>query len=181
VNDVRKLGLSVGIPPKFAGTIEAVGDVTADPAASLFIAGPVGTGKTYMACTLIYKLLSGWVSAEPLATQLPKVVRFINAAEFLLTVRTDLDNVDKYLSWLSGMDYLFLDDLGAGKATEYGNDCLYYVVNKRYDNNRHLTLTTNLTASELAKLCGERTVDRLMEMTTSLKLTGPSRRARKEG
>ena len=48
--------------------------------------------------------------------------------------------------------------------TEWGKEMLYLVINRIYNNEHVLFLTTNLTVAELIKKYGERIVDRLQHI-----------------
>ena len=48
------------------------------------------------------------------------------------------------------MDLLHIDDLGAERSSEWVLEQLYSIVNVRYEENRALVVTTNLTTSSCA-------------------------------
>ena len=66
---------------------------------------------------------------------------------------------------LSRVDLLHLDDLGAEKRTEWVLEQLYSIVNERWQDERSIVVTTNITdLDELREQVGARTVSRLTEI-----------------
>jgi DNA replication protein DnaC len=64
-----------------------------------------------------------------------------------------------------GVDLLHLDDLGTEKRTEWVLEQLYSIVNERWQNERSIILTSNITDfDELREQVGTRTVSRLTEI-----------------
>jgi DNA replication protein DnaC len=77
------------------------------------------------------------------------------------------------------VDLLHLDDLGAEKQTEWVLEQLYALVNERYEQERSIVVTSNVTeAGELEDQIGKRTISRLIEMTTQVPLFGDDLRQR---
>jgi DNA replication protein DnaC len=78
---------------------------------------------------------------------------------------------------LTSVDLLHLDDLGSENRTEWVLEQLYALINERYEAERSLVVTTNLTAEQLEEQIGERVVSRLVEMCGDpLPLYGDDRR-----
>jgi DNA replication protein DnaC len=66
---------------------------------------------------------------------------------------------------LCAVDLLHLDDLGAEKPTDWAREQLYAIVNERWQDERSVMLTTNVTdLDELRARVGARTVSRLLEI-----------------
>jgi DNA replication protein DnaC len=81
------------------------------------------------------------------------------------------------LDRLTAVDLLHLDDLGAERATDWGLEELYSIVNARYEDNRSMVITTNLDDRQaLSEQISERTVSRLTEMCKELPVYGEDRR-----
>ncbi len=82
-----------------------------------------------------------------------------------------------FLDRLAAVDLLHLDDLGAENRTDWALEQLYSIVNTRYEDERSIVVTTNLTPDDLAEQIGARTVSRLIEMCGDpLPLFGEDRR-----
>ena len=75
-----------------------------------------------------------------------------------------------------GLELLFIDDLGAAKATEFVEEATYRLINTRYNDMRPSIFTSNLALSELKDAIGDRIASRLAETCTRIVLDGPDRR-----
>lgn len=136
----------------------------------LYLHGPVGTGKTYIAYAIKHHL-------EEKGT----IVRFHNATDLLADIRHDFDCepfsrkhvVDKILD---SRKLLIIDDLGAEKPTEWVAEILYRIINYRYENELPVIITSNLSLDQLAQRLGDRTASRLTELCDINELTGRDRR-----
>ena len=58
---------------------------------------------------------------------------------------------------------LLLDDLGAERLTNWGQEQLYKVVNHRYQERLPMAVSMNLDEKQAMDVYGERTADRLMD------------------
>ena len=67
-----------------------------------------------------------------------------------------------FLDRLAAVDLLHIDDLGAENTTDWVLEQLYSIVNTRYEDERAMIATTNLSYEELVEQLGERTVSRLV-------------------
>src|SRR6476661_7871442 len=80
------------------------------------------------------------------------------------------------LDRLAEVDLLHIDDVGAEKSSAWVLEQLYAIVNARYEAQRSMTITTNLSHEELGEQIGARTVSRLVEMCAQLPLLGSDHR-----
>lgn len=125
----------------------------------LWFQGDVGTGKTSLAM-LVSKA----------AIDVGREVAIYSVPHLLSDIRSTYEDGSgsTYLSLfrrLSGVDLLQLDDLGAQRRTEWVLEQLYSLINERWQNERSIVVTTNLTdLDELREQVGERTVSRLTEI-----------------
>ena len=73
---------------------------------------------------------------------------------------------------------LLLDDVGSGRTelTEFEADRLTRLIDERHLNNRITIVTTNLNATDLKALLGERLFDRLVYNSLAVAISGPSQR-----
>lgn len=137
----------------------------------LYIFGPVGSGKTYMAIALKKE----WDKRSLYKSY------FFNTSELLQEIRDDFDrpNTDKSNIFNKIMDskrLIFLDDLGAEVPTNWVLERLYMIINKRYNDMLPMIITSNYSVEKLAEKVGDRIVSRIVEMCDVVKLTGEDKR-----
>jgi DNA replication protein DnaC len=78
---------------------------------------------------------------------------------------------------LVAVDLLHIDDIGAEQTTPWVLEEFYSVVNSRYEEERSMVITTNITdRDELNDQIHKRTVSRLIEMCDELPLLGEDHR-----
>ena len=137
----------------------------------LWIFGDTGTGKTTLAM-LISKA----------ALESGKSVAIYSLPKLLARIRRTYDSEpgsDNYLSFfdkLTSVDLLHIDDLGAEKRSDWVLEQLYALINERYETERSVVITTNLSHQELEEQIGSRTVSRLTEICDEVPVFGDDRR-----
>lgn len=145
--------------------------------ASLFIAGDIGTGKTYLASCLAADLIRRKVQ-----------VRWCNVGDVLRTIRSSFDQKnlteEETIRRFTSPRVLVLDDLGKERPTEWAVEQLFSIINTRYDAGLPLIVTTNYGGADLVKRLTPRgdtddttpraIVDRLRAMSKVVKLEGES-------
>ena len=146
----------------------------------LLLMGPVGSGKPHLAVAALTSLI------------LDKGVRgrFADFTSLVLEIQMTFGGSGSsrdILAPLISTELLVLDELGAGKATQWVMDLLYYLVNTRYLEKRFTIFTTNFTdiPKESEESLGDRVSarirSRLFEMCRRVefsKLTRDYRRQR---
>ncbi len=141
----------------------------------LLLMGPVGTGKTHLAVAALQALV------------LDKGVggRFADFTALVLEIQMTFGSSgprqEHILAPMVKADLLVLDELGAGKASPWVMDLLYYVVNTRYLERRPTIFTTNYgdptdaprpNLESLADRVSRRIRSRLFEMCQKVELRG---------
>lgn len=153
---------------------------------SLSLFGPSGTGKTHLAAALLKARLAHQAhqelpELEPLETPVRESALFVTVPSLLFEIRatfagtdatTEKDLVRRHCE--AGL--LVLDDLGAEKPSEWVNQTLYLILDRRYAELRKTIVTSNLTLDEIAEKLGDRLPSRLVGMGGILQLDGPDRR-----
>jgi DNA replication protein DnaC len=125
----------------------------------LWLMGDVGTGKTTLAM-LVSKA----------AVEADHTVAIYSLPRLLSRIRRTYDaeaGEQSYLEFferLTEVDLLHIDDLGAEKRSDWVLEQLYAIVNERYETQRSVVVTTNLSQEELEAQIGPRTVSRLVEI-----------------
>lgn len=143
-----------------------------DSGRGLWFFGNSGTGKTTLAMLV-----------SSLTLKLGRTAAIYSMPQLLARIRQTFDSSpgeESYLdlfAQLTSVDLLHLDDLGSENRTEWVLEQLYALINERYETERSVVVTTNLTAEELEQQIGERVVSRLVEMCGDpLPLYGDDRR-----
>jgi len=146
-------------------------DANLDAGRGLWFMGDVGTGKTTLAMLVCQAALEAGRSVA--IYSLPRLLAEIRTT---FEERSDRSYVD-LLDRLAAVDLLHVDDLGAEKTSAWVLEQLYSIVNRRYEDERAIMITTNLRPEELGEQITERTVSRLIELCGDpLPLFGPDAR-----
>ena len=153
--DERRLWLQrverAGIPARFANVDAEAGErwsAAADVYAkalrqscNVVAYGPVGTGKTRLACYLALKMLESGRS-----------VRFTTSTKMLLDVRSSYDSgmsESAVLRKYTEPDVLILDDLGQERATDWALETLFTVIDERSKQKRPTVVTMQAKPSKV--------------------------------
>ena len=130
---------------------------------NLILRGPVGTGKTWLACAATRRMY-----VEDEAT-----VAVTTAAEMLTRLHPGGDATP---GTFIKPDYLLLDDIGPEKPTEWALEQLQAVIDGRSKQERATIVTTNMSSAEFEATYGARIADRLREDAVIVNVGGKSRR-----
>lgn len=126
----------------------------------IILRGPCGCGKTHLAAAIINRLAERGIYG-----------RFEVVPELLETIRSGFNRQDDEakasINQLKEAALLVLDDLGAEKVTDWAREQIFIIINRRYESMLPTVITTNYTTAELVNRLGQRTVSRLVEMTTA--------------
>ena len=173
----RVRGIASVIPPRYRGvsfdrppvsdmarraeTKQAVGRVRTfiddlesnlESGQGLWLFGDTGTGKTTLAM-LVSKLALAKGHSVAIYS-LPKLLARIRRT----FEQADGDSYVAFFERLTSVDLLHIDDFGAEKRSDWVLEQLYALVNERYEDQRSIMLTTDLTVDKLEEQIGERTV-----------------------
>lgn len=132
---------------------------------SVMLYGKPGVGKTHALYALLTK---GNIKHK-----------FFNSAQLIDDIRASFN--DRYMQnpvhVLKGFDgYLFIDDFGSERLTDFVQDTFYTIINDRYINRLPTIISTNYDLGEIADRLGERVASRLAEMCFIINVTGDDRR-----
>ncbi len=130
------------------------------------LVGPPGTGKTYMMYATINYYLSTTIlslvsDADRVFANLPKDFPFFNGKKVAAVRAADLVDLDSkdYRDY----DYLFIDDFGVNRSTEFANQKMDVFIDYRYSNQLKTWFTTNI-GNVGADRVSERTMSRIRSM-----------------
>jgi DNA replication protein DnaC len=170
------------IPRRFRGfevTDQRSIDWIANPVDTLYITGPVGTGKT---CTA-YGLVERFFRLP--APQRRCVAYFAGGqvADFLDSISPGhLKDEDKGSAerdpLLRAMraNLTLLDDLGASKISEWREEQIFRVMDARYRDELPTIVTSNIAPAHLSDVVGERIASRISQDCIVVSLTGKDKR-----
>ena len=128
----------------------------------LLLAGPVGTGKTHLAAAIANALIDKLYS-----------VYFGNVVDIMAFIKStynegsEISEREAINIMTDKVDLFIIDDLGKENNTEYTLSMLYQLINRVYENEKSIIITTNFNSVELARKLGERgqaIVSRITEM-----------------
>jgi DNA replication protein DnaC len=157
----------------------------------LYISGPVGTGKTYLAVCLLRDKVENDIPSYQLVRRAgeekivnPKQFNFSSMVDILADIRDSYKSDGEYtekdiIDYCSKHPCLVLDDIGVEKVTEWSLQTLYAIIDKRYRDMRQTVFTSNLSLKDLKDRLGERIPSRIAEMCGTkniINLTGKDRR-----
>lgn len=142
----------------------------------IFIYGNCGTGKTHL-LNALYKHSKENFYGE---------VRYYNFSEFLYFAKNkfqndfheDVMNKIMYPDYVNRQRLLFLDDIGSEKTTDWSIETLGLIVNRFYEQEDYLFITSNLNLEEIQERYGDRIASRIAEMCGIIKLEGEDRRVK---
>ncbi len=137
---------------------------------SLFITGEVGTGKT----VYLFSLIEHYIRQN-------KSVKYINFSEFLMKLKHSYsskeDNpydIEMDISTFDG--WLFIDDLGAERMTDWVGEIVYNIINYREQRELPLIITSNYSLNEIDKHIDRRISSRIAGICEVLRFRGKDRR-----
>lgn len=140
----------------------------------LLFCGTVGSGKTYLACSIANALIEEYMIRV-------KIRNFAQIINDLQRSRFDLDK-NEYIEALTNVSVLILDDLGIERDTSYAKEQVYNIVNSRYLKQKPTIFTTNLPYEKIQNSDDgveyERIYSRIIEMCIPVKVMGEDFRKR---
>jgi DNA replication protein DnaC len=159
-----------------------------DKGLGLLFTGGNGTGKTHLAVAALRELAESH-GVRGQFWDYHELMREIRNSYNPATAITEYELLEPVTS----LEVLLLDDLGAWKMTDWMNDTLFYILNRRYLARRPTLITTNYPDREvsarelmdaeatvrreyLVDRIGHRLRSRLLEACTVVRLEGPDRR-----
>jgi DNA replication protein DnaC len=136
----------------------------------------VATGKTHLAAAIANELIDSLYT-----------VIFGNVTDIITLIKssygkTELDE-SEIINTITDIDLLIIDDLGKEYATENTRMLLYQIINRLYENEKPVIITTNLNSDALAAKYGDRgaaIVSRITEMCDPVTLDGNDWRIRRQ-
>jgi DNA replication protein DnaC len=149
----------------------------------LLFQGRAGVGKTRLLCAIATELFKKPDFFDIHYIDWNNLLREMRSGDHHLT--KDFSELNKFIEKLAAVDLLLFDELGASKLSDLSQwmmDTIYYIFNKRYNNQKVTLCATNFFDNpkdgkeSLTDRIGERIRSRLFEMTDLLVIEGSDRR-----
>ena len=134
-------------------------DANIEQGSGIWLMGNTGTGKTTLAMLVSKEALKRNYTVA--IYSMPSLLTRIRAT---YGAEAGEESYSELFERLCDVDLLHIDDLGAEKQTEWVLEQLYALVNERYERQKSIVVTTNLSQDELEEQIGPRTVSRLIQM-----------------
>lgn len=138
---------------------------------NLYLYGNSGLGKTFISHCIAKELLDKG-----------KSVIYQTATDLIDSIRRNKFNQNiqvNTLNYLYQCDLLIIDDLGTENLTEFANNELFNLLNKRLMDQKSNVISTNLSLKELQKRYSTRLTSRIIGNFTFLKFIGDDIRLKK--
>lgn len=155
------------VPKEVRGLFEKIKETRR----GIYMHGAIGCGKTHAA----------WALAQQWEENGGRHPLFWNVSELIRSIKKDFDKhpydrekEEEYIMEHRGL--LFLDDLGAERATDFVADTLYLIVNRRYEERLPVIVTSNMDIGELSDRVGDRIASRIAGMCDVVEMKGEDRR-----
>ncbi len=138
---------------------------------NLYLYGNSGLGKTFISHCIAKELLDKGTS-----------VIYQTATDLIDSIRRNKFNQNiqvNTLSYLYQCDLLIIDDLGTESLTEFANNELFNLLNRRLMDQKSNVISTNLSLKELQKRYSTRLTSRIIGNFSFLKFIGDDIRLKK--
>lgn len=136
---------------------------------SVWISGEAGVGKTHlMIATLLQTAWHYWHDNE---NSLRGNFKYWNYSDLCGVLRQSPNDFD-LLHSVRRVRFLFIDDVGVSKSSDFMQDRIYSIFNYRCENDLPTITTTNLKSSEIGQEFTERLTSRIKESGFWFELKG---------
>lgn len=134
----------------------------------IFLTGKTGTGKTYALHAIENHCLQFNLICSPVE----------NWVEVLFELKEKMGKgfLTETVKSITENPIIFIDDIGAEKQTEWGQEMLYLIINRIYEAEKTLFISTNLSFQEFSEKYGDRLTSRICEMCEMKEITGEDKR-----
>lgn len=143
---------------------------------NLFFIGNPGLGKTFLCNSIAKDLMDKGKSV--LYKTVPDLIDAMRKYKF------DFDNEENnmpYLNEVYNCDLLIMDDLGTELFTQFSNQVIYNILNKRIISNKKMVISTNLSVTDFQNTYSERIVSRIIGNFEACKFMGVDIRLKMKG
>tara|TARA_Y100000310_G_C20574248_1_gene759674 strand:- start:6 stop:764 length:759 start_codon:yes stop_codon:yes gene_type:complete len=144
-------------------TVKALGEfVIGKGVPILHLLGGTGCGKTHLLEAVGRKFLEKGLSVR--YEYSPEVVE-----RFRATFRGEKEDAEELMLWYQMKDLLVVDDLGAGRSTDFSIETLGTLVDQRIRSGKRMIVTSNIAKKEvMVEALGPRLASRLYQTNADL-------------
>jgi DNA replication protein DnaC len=141
----------------------------------LLFQGATGVGKTRLLCCIGNQLIKE-KGSEVIYIDWNDLAREMKSGEDAAS--RDFANISQLIQRLARVELLLFDELGASRPSPWVEDNIYYLINRRYNDNRVTVFASNYFDSKigseetLSERIGIRIRSRLFEMANSVEIKG---------
>jgi DNA replication protein DnaC len=141
----------------------------------LLFHGGTGVGKTRLLCCIGNQLIKE-KGSEVIYIDWNDLAREMKSGEDAAS--RDFANISQLIQRLARVELLLFDELGASRPSPWVEDNIYYLINRRYNDNRVTVFASNYFDSKisgeetLSERIGVRIRSRLFEMANSVEIKG---------
>lgn len=128
---------------------------------SVILSGEPGTGKTHLIAA-IFRTFPGSL----------ELVQFSTMSNIKVAAQAERKNWEIAIKPYIACDMLIIDDFGIRQLTDSQKELFYFVINERYNKNKPVFITTNLSSTKIKTAIDfdvPRSFRRLFEMTNNFK------------
>lgn len=131
-----------------------------------WLSGGVGCGKTHLLLSVFNMLSLKLLSSQG---TINGMIKYYNYSDLCGLLREDPNNFEKFCK-IRSPAYLFIDDIGVSKSSDFIQEKIYSLFNYRVEHNLTTFVTTNLNLSELQHEFNDRLVSRIKESAAWLEM-----------
>ena len=132
----------------------------------VFLSGGAGCGKTHLLLSLMSRLAWFYYYAQ---NGINDQIKFYNYSDLCGILRQDPNNFELFCK-IRKPAYLFIDDLGVSKTSDFVQEKIYSIFNYRVENELPTFVSTNLTIQEIANEFTERMTSRIKQSSVWVEL-----------
>ena len=132
----------------------------------IWLSGSAGHGKTHLLLSLF-----NWLSWKYYYAYkgLYAQIKFYNYSDLCGILRQDPNNFE-LLHKIRSVHYLFIDDIGVSRSTDFIQEKIYSIFNYRCENELPTFVTTNLSIDDIKKEFSDRMSSRIKESAAWIEL-----------